>query len=348
MRRVLIVQPVLTSYRVPLFDAMPNELIEIHVYAELSKGYGCDVNTLASSKFHFVRSKWRRFGCFRFPRLSFYSEYFGADILLHFADFKYFSLIFSLFVSRAFNKPIFLHGQGGVKSSGGVFAKVVYNLAVLLSSGYIAYTEYSANHLRELLLPALKKKVSVADNTLYLPCQNSFEPTSKDLFFVGRLRDSNGIELLLSAALERGVQVHVVGDGESHFIKSLLERFSNLSYHGAIFDICDHIPIAKKCMAGVYAGDAGLSVVHYMSLGLPVVVHSDVSRHMGPEPSYIIDGFNGLLFERGNKESLSLCLARLTTDAALRTRLSKGALNTFSKLNTPPMHEKFMNIMGLK
>ena len=62
--------------------------------------------------------------------------------------------------------------------------------------------------------------------------------------------------------------------------------------------------ISVECRFGAYAGYAGLSVLHYMSLSLPVIVHSSLTMHMGPEPYSVIDGYNGFNFKRLDVVSL--------------------------------------------
>jgi glycosyltransferase involved in cell wall biosynthesis len=100
-------------------------------------------------------------------------------------------------------------------------------------------------------------------------------------------------------------------------------------------------------MAGAYGGDVGLSVVHYMALGLPVMVYGEIGKHMGPETSYIVDGLNGLVFERSNVDSLSEKISQLVNNKELRCSLVNGALDTFKSLQEPTMGAKFVKIMRL-
>jgi glycosyltransferase involved in cell wall biosynthesis len=343
--KVLNVQPVTASYRIPFFEGLASgpEVSSVVVFSDSSSEFG----SYTPRGCRVEHAGWGQIKGIYFP--SSFKKYINllrdSSHVIHFADFKYSTLWFGLIVAKIFGIKFFLHGQGGYKGNQGVAKRLVYFVSVFLSDGYICYTEYSQRNLLRLLPGFLHKKIRVADNTLYLDGTPVFDDFSQDLFYVGRLRDGAGIEIILEVAETLGLVVHVVGEGSSR--EALECKFKSAVFHGAVFDEGLQRAIAAKCMAGVYGGDAGLSVVHYMSLGLPVVVHSSVRYHMGPEPSYVIDGYNGLLFQRGNMDSLKSVLSRLQCDPVFRKRLSNGAQETFRGLSEPSMHEKFVRIMGL-
>jgi len=132
-------------------------------------------------------------------------------------------------------------------------------------------------------------------------------------------------------------------------LQLLQNEFGSVAiFYGSIFDLDKQKEVAADCFAGVYGGDAGLSVVHYMALGLPVLVHKEIHEHMGPEPDFVEDGVNGLLFERGNPDSLASKIIQLLDDDKMRHSMAWSALNTFNDLASPSMGEKMVNIMGLR
>ncbi len=278
------------------------------------------------------------------PRSGFYKDVLNSRLIVHFADFKYISLWCLILVCFFSNRKIFLHGQGGYKRKG-LLHKITYNIILTLSDGYICYSEFSAFHLKSVAANFLHRKIYVVDNSLYLQSKRIFG--GDDVLYIGRLRTGCGIELLLEAALTVDLNVRVIGGGDHGFISELKKKYSNLIDYGTVFDEAQQFEIANDCFVGAYGGDAGLSVVHYMSYGLPVVVHSNLYKHMGPEPSYIKNGENGLTFERGNVHSLANALLTLKNDKDLQQKLGLGALETFKQLNNPPMHEKFAKILGL-
>lgn len=340
-----VVQPVLASYRIPIFEEMSNSLEKTIVYADAA---GADFGDAKSELFETKKVNSKVIGGLRFPSGDLLRECFSSrGAVLHVADFKFLSM-WILLVFRIFNRrPVWLHGQGGYKKSG-LLHKAVYTLSVSLSKGYICYTHYSADCLRRRLPKFLHKKISVVENTLYLkPSDSVTEPSSTDLFYIGRLREGCGIDILLESASQAGVNVRIIGAGDARYIDTLASRFSNAIFYGKIFDRDAQYEVAKSCMAGAYGGDAGLSVVHYMAFGLPVIVHGDIQCHMGPEPSYVVDGVNGLNFERANIDSLAQAIMKIKQDSALRKTLAENALATFNELASPSMASKFLKIMAV-
>jgi len=348
-RSVLIIQEILPSYRISVFDQI----------AQLSRGkvtIFADSGTadygkfdLHNYRFKFVNANWKKYLKIFKCDFDFFHLWKKHDVIFHVADFKFLSLWFILFFSLFTSKKVFLHGQGGYKNSG-LIINIVYFLITIMCDGYICYTEFSKNALKRKIPSFLHPKISVCDNTLDISTVDKIylATSSKSFFYIGRLRPGCDIEILLQAAINAQVHIKIIGTGDEPYLTELKDKYSSVAtFYGAIFDEAKQRDIAYGCIAGVYGGDAGLSVVHYMALALPVVVHNDIEKHMGPEPSYVKDNANGLLFERGNVESLTDKLLILVGNKDLRDHLAINAITTFNKLKTPSMAEKFVNIMEL-
>jgi glycosyltransferase involved in cell wall biosynthesis len=344
MTKILFVQPLLASYRIPIINGLSAiDNLEVCVLSgKTVVDFGDEIPKKAQVFFRDIKTL---FGFKLFTDFYKLLDRSNIDIVLHFADFKYVSLWFFL-IARG-KKRIFLHGQGGYKKSGFVH-NLVYNFVVFLCDGYICYNDYAANSLKSIVHEKLHHKISVVENTLYLPV---FEQrpliVSTDLFYIGRLREGCGIEFLLDAAKLAGVKVRVIGGCEQSYLGKLQQNYPHCTFYGSIFDTEQQYNIASDCMAGAYGGDAGLSVVHYMAFGLPVIVHNDIAKHMGPEPSYVEHGKNGLTFQRGDLEDLASKINELKQSHELQAVLSGGAIETFKRLQSPPMHEKFAKILGI-
>ncbi len=341
MSKLLFVQPILTSYRLGLFkglDGLPE--VDLNLYADLPNDNSFGVAQLPS---YCNNPKWFSFAGFFIPRnFQIILDLFSCDVVVHVADFKYLTLWFAMLFSP---KKLYLHGQGGYKKNS-IFQRFIYRIFLARAKGYICYTDFSQNVLKSRLSSSCANKVYVVDNSLYLDL-NKLDCSGDDILYIGRLRVGCGIELLLESASSLNINVRVIGGGDVDFISMLKNKYTNFRYYGVLFEQGQQLAIARGCFAGAYGGDAGLSVVHYMSYGLPVVVHNEIFNHMGPEPSYVVDGKNGLSFERGNMQSLAAVLKRLKEDKSLRLKLAEGAVQTFEQLSNPPMHEKFAKILGL-
>lgn len=343
--KLVIVQPILPKYRVPLFEGLANQVEELELLCgETSREFGQS----ADCRFRTRTFKWKRIGPMHFMpiklTLRFFTEY---RLVLHVADFKFVTLWLSLLLKPIVRSKVWLHGQGGYKRSG-LIHKFIYLMSVAMSSGYICYNKYSADNLKSILPRFLHHKIEVVENSLYLePVHEVCNVSSNDLFYIGRVRNRCGLETLLEASALAGVDVRIVGDGDQNYIDELKNRFVNATFYGNIYERDEQLKIAGDCLAGAYGGDAGLSVVHYMAFGLPVIVHRDIKMHMGPEPSYVVDEVNGLLFNRDDVVDLCRAILQLKFNAELRYRLAVRSLETFNKLNEPAMHKKFATIMNL-
>ena len=339
---LVFIQPVLTNYRIPLFQDLSEQLSgRFTVYADLPSD---DFGVSEYSGFEFKRVSWKKVGPIIYMTLSdFVRMWRQGSHFIHYGDFKCTSLWLLLFLSLFSTKKVFLHGQGGYKKKGSI-ATLVYALAVALSSGYIAYTKWSADVLRRRLPAALRDKVDYVNNSLYLdPVDTPPPATAKDILFIGRLREGSNIEMLLKAADELGLKVHVIGAGVPDYERKLKERYPDHAYYGAVYDWEKQKTISRNCYVGVYPGDAGLSVVSYLALGLPVVVHDDMESHMGPEPSYINNDV-GLFFLRNNCASLKIALVEIGSSSSNRM-VSKDSLNLYSAISGSRMAYGFLKLV---
>jgi len=344
-KNLLFVQPVLTSYRVPLFDDLAESFDKVTVVAAQA---GVDYGVKDKSyKFDLKQISWRRvLGFYNYSLSAYLKLVREHQFVVHFGDFKYLTLYYSLIARLIFGTKVFVHGQGGYKKNS--FGKrLAYSALVCLTNGYIAYNEYAANSLKRSLPQFLRSKVSYVNNSLYLkPVDAINKSPNMEIAYIGRLREGSHVEMLAQACKAASLRLNVVGMVSPDEQQRLLQIHHDIIFHGALFDEEQIKSVLKDCLAGAYAGDAGLSVVHYMALGLPVVVHSDIQRHMGPEPAYVIDGVNGVLFQRSNVESLIKSLVQLRDSIDDRNYLSIQALNHFNGSDGSHMGPAFFKLLN--
>lgn len=346
-KNLLFVQPVLTSYRVHLFDDLANRFDKVTVMAAQA---GADYGVKDKSyKFDLKQISWHRvLGFYSYPLSDYLKLAREHQFVVHFGDFKYLTLYYSLIARLIFGTKVFVHGQGGYKKDS-LGKLIAYSALVFLANGYIAYNEYAANSLKQCLPRFLRSKVSYVNNSLYLkPVEAINKSPNLEIAYIGRLREGSHVEMLAQACKAASLRLNVVGMASPEEQQRLLQIHHDIIFHGALFDEEQIKNALKDCLAGAYAGDAGLSVVHYMALGLPVVVHSDIQRHMGPEPAYVINGVNGVLFQRGNVEALTKCFEKLRFDYKTRNDIASNSLDSYSKFRGSHMARDFYKkILGI-
>ena len=155
-----------------------------------------------------------------------------------------------------------------------------------------------------------------------------------------RIRQSDGFPLTL----------HVIGTGKGG---QLLQKETNdhtwIVLHGETYDQERIRGISMDCFLGCYPGNAGLSVVHMMSLSLPTVTHDDLLSHQGPEPSFVRDGVSGVLYDHRNpEESLYQAIKSLAADPLRLAKMRQAAFEDYQHLVNPPLSARFWSILDAR
>ncbi|PTQ89777.1 glycosyltransferase [Agitococcus lubricus] len=356
---LMLVQPIIAAYRVPEFEEMAKDWL-IDVYADIpdaKQGFG----SLALDKEKFRSITATPTYSLLNGKLNYQSGLLKGllhkkpDAIFITANIRSISYWLILIAAFLYRIPLYSHGQGLYrKTSLNFFLRAMYSLIVGLSTAYICYSELSRQSMIKHRV-AFSYKIKVAENSLrnfypILPTNKNHEEMG--VMFIGRLRHGSNIQLLIEVLDElRGeypnLSLHVLGNGTEY--KKLEDKQQHndwIKLYGSVYDQQKIAEISKHCFVGCYPGDAGLSVVHYMSMSLVPIVHDSLHFHMGPEPSYVINKQNGICFQRNNaKETLSIALKYLLSNRSEVRRLSEAAFNSYIRLTEPPLGMRFSNIL---
>lgn len=359
MKKMVMVQPFLTSYRMWLYENFQCcNLTVLHSgLNKLNSGFKSECGS-KKANLKFVKiPTLQPFGS-RF--LLYQAGIIGRlmserpDVVIIFANIRYLSFWTTLVAGRLLNIRVYPHGHGLFKKvSPNVIYKLAYCLIGVLCSKYICYTDSVAKSLTGINFPA--KKIAVANNSIEnLSAVDSAIKSGEefDLLFIGRLRERCEIEILVSAVAEvrdllgKKINIHIIGDGI--LFGGLSEKYKSFNwviFYGAVYDNREIAVISRNCRYGVYPGACGLSVVHYMSLSLPSIVHSNMGLHEGPEATYIKDEFNGFLFDAAlGYRGLVNCLTRAYCFTNHRW-VVVNSFNSYKNLIQPKLSERFEDIV---
>lgn len=133
------------------------------------------------------------------------------------------------------------------------------------------------------------------------------------LVFTGRITKRKGLELIFQAQHElrlMGMLTNtlVIGDGpDRDRLEKLVEDLNlscNVNFIGACYDENIIGPLLMMSDICVSPGEVGLTCIHSMAYGVPVITHDDPNTQ-GPEWEAIIKGVTGSVFKKGDFKSLA-------------------------------------------
>lgn len=250
------------------------------------------------------------------------------DAVIFLGDAFFISTWAAAILARLTGKKVFFwtHGLYGRES----FLKRLYRVAFyrIANGGLLLY----GNHAKQLLASrgfASEKLVNVfnsLDHDLQLSLRKGLDEksaveTRRKMFgqfsdlptmvFIGRLTPEKKLELLVKLlvrfhAESKPANLILVGDGgEKHSLQSSIpvELKDHVCFYGACYDEKEIATLIHASNVCVSPGNIGLTAIHSLTYGTPVVTHDD-KRWQGPEFEAVEDGINGSLFKREDFQSL--------------------------------------------
>lgn len=257
------------------------------------------------------RKVWKfswRTGICKLPLNSYDAFVITADFPLSYFPF--------LFLCKFLRKPVYAWGHGP-KQKGKLIGRLFNGYLLSMVTKFLCYGEKGRDRMIQLGYPA--KKLDVIYNSLGARnnksqallsevYHNHFSNNNPVLIFTGRLTPQKKLEGTLTAIKnlkDRGVNCNLmlIGDGpERETLKRLSEEFdikSQVWFYGKCYDetiLNELIYNADLCIA---PGEVGLTALHAMEYGVPVISHGDFDTQM-PEYETIVPMKTGQLFEKGN------------------------------------------------
>ena len=338
-KSILIIQESIPNYRVSFFENLNNlEGNDYCVLHSLNKQTGLNID-LSGSGWHKICGETQEFFgrrlLFNFNLLKFdFSEYDAIVLSSNFRNISFLFILVKLFFFH--NKKIILWGQLGRSGIINNFKKVLY----FMSHSVLFYTEC------ELLKYAhgrpLNNKFSFLSNGLDYDSISKYNnalviPEGRDIAFIGRVTSkSQFLEFARSKYFLdlRCDNLHIIGSAPESFI-SFINSLSlpfNVVFHGNVLNEADISKILLSCKLTFYPGSIGLSLIHSLSYGIPVVLHNNFENHM-PEICCLKDISYDYFFEENDFQEMVIlinkCLDKPFT-RSLKFKLIELVKNSFT------------------
>ena len=225
-------------------------------------------------------------------------------------------------------------------AGGGIFLYGNYARELMIKEGFKADKLFvihnSLAYERQLELRQNLKKDSI-----YL---QYFGNNAPNLLFVGRLTTIKKLDNVLCAMSKLKEQGHeynltLIGDGEVRedlgILSDELNLKKNVWFYGACYDEQQLGQLIYNADLCVSPGNVGLTAMHVMVFGTPVLTHNDFAHQM-PEFEAIHDGETGTFFKRDDIDSLALSISRWFEEkASMREEVRRACFQEIDSSWTP-------------
>lgn len=302
MKRVLLIQNVISSYRVPVYNQIAKEFDLTLLY---SSGKIPD-GVLFKTEFW---SSYKK-GPFSFYKRGLNGLLKRFDVVVFPYDPMQFSLLFEMLKAKLGKGPRFIPWGIGVPASYNVSydaptksSKLFYYLAKWADAS-IFYSDYPKRKYNSM--GVLSNKMFVAHNTVEIFEPAPIEESEKNsILFVGSLYKQKGLGVLLKAYLEAKnkdnslLPLYIIGGGDEYSSISKWITDNNLSssifLEGPIYDEKTLSRYFLRARACVSPNQAGLSVQKSLGYGVPFVTKENAIT--GGEIFDVVNNKTGVLYK---------------------------------------------------
>jgi glycosyltransferase involved in cell wall biosynthesis len=319
VQKVILIEPVLAHYRKDVFKSFIDcEDIDIEIIAGLEYE---GIKSLESTKSQFKHIVFNLFGhTFYYLKGSVkYALSRKPDaIICTGADFHLLHSILIFFIFRIILRKKFYwwsHGTNGHQGKFGIFIRKVFYKS---SSGIFAYNKAGKENLLKMGIPV--QRIVVVNNSInredygYLnhDVHNKKENEVFTILYSGRVNKAKKVDILIKALGILKMQnifpfkCFIVGDGDLDGISDLVKELkiaSEVTFTGAKYGDEAHLFFLESDIF-VYPGGIGLSALHSLSFGIPIITTDNLNLHF-PEFELIQPGLNGDLFKDNSPENLA-------------------------------------------
>lgn len=164
------------------------------------------------------------------------------------------------------------------------------------------------------------------------------------LLFIGRITKVKRLDMLIDALKQlkdKGQNFNLVfiGDGDLKEELSLYAESLNVSeniwFYGACYDESKNAELIYNADLCVSPGNVGLTAIHSLTFGTPVLTHDNYKNQM-PEFESIKEGITGTFFKMGNVESLvDKIFTWFSENYSKRERIRENCYNEIDTSWTP-------------
>lgn len=340
MKKVLILQKSIPSYRVPVFNIVGQSVDLTVAHTDIFECNQC-------LKFKTLKLDCRNFGGLIRINQNLTVICSNFDVVIFMADLHFISYCMLPFLRRKFKViPWTIGIRASYKKRYNVnrkkdFLDIIYSKILRNSDAILFYMKEPIRFWKNYID---KDKVFVAHNTVGIESYDKNLKESRNrVLFVGTLYKEKKVYELIDAYLkakeessvDKFLCLDIVGDGyEYEKIRNLISDknvANSIVLHGSIYDEDKLAKLFSKAILCVSPDQAGLSVLKSMGYGVPFVTRKNAIT--GGERLNILDQQNGILYD--SQEELVLTLLDAFKRPEKYLKLGENARDHYLNNATP-------------
>lgn len=329
MKKIAVIYPYFPHYREGIFREMNNSSSYDFIFIGDKINNSFDIKSFDFPSnfkvFHTVSVRFKKF-IFHKNMIShiFFNKY---DAYLFHSSPYWITILICVLIVKFRNKPVF-NWTHGVIDSNSILKKIIYNIFFRFFDGLFVYGDSEKSTL--VSRGFNPSHIHVVYNSLYYDYQVNFRNSlsemellkvKNDLFnnnfpvilFIGRLTSQKKLNILVESLAilndkNFSCNLLLVGEGsdKGNLIK-YVERYKLsdfVKFYGSSYSEEENYKLIALSDICVSPGEVGLTAIHSLMYGTPVISHNSFDLQM-PEYSSIIKGVNGDFFSFGNSLDLS-------------------------------------------
>ena len=260
------------------------------------------------------------------------------DVIIAEFNIRIVSNVVACLLSKVLRRRFVWWGHGMGPSSSALSVRIRLWL-ISISDAIVLYDNDNARHLVELGVPSNKVFVAVnsidTDRIAEITQKTKSRPRTRVLC-VGRLISTKKVDLLIKGfafareSLPHGTTLTIIGNGpERTELESLVSSLgveSQVEFTGAIYEEDQLAPYFLSSWVSVSPGYVGLSAIHSLAYGLPMLVARDDPH--SPEVSALEDNVNAVFFKSDDPIELARLLVDLSQCPQHLAKLSLAAFKS--------------------
>lgn len=321
MSKLVVIQTVIPSYRLKVFDELRSQLGNDFTLYGGQFFFDKTITTTTQSKPHKELHNYYLLGRRFLWQTGHWNEVFKDNVLVLSLNPRVISHWIILLLRSLSRKRTILWGHAWPRAGQNSKSDKLRHLMRHLASELIVYTEQQRRELKEKMP---YKKITAAPNAVLYSHEMSSETDNEvnDVIYVGRLIEDKK-PLLLYRGFKKAIKglpetskLIIIGDGPERVKLIELSRKDGLEQRvmipGKITDMDVLKGYYKSTLVSASPGYVGLSITQSLGYGVPMIIARDENH--SPELEAAKEGFNALFFKSNSTNDLTEKLLELFSD----------------------------------